>query len=104
MYIYIYVTDADSSSKVNSSCRVYYRSALSLHCPNVITNSTSTMWWKWSPSGKREFVCDTADCTIDGPLSNNDSGLYFCEVYDSLGKKHYYVKVTILGKTLAKCC
>ena len=46
-------------------------------------------------------MCDTADCTIDGPLHNNDSGLYFCEIYDSLGKKDYYVNVTVLGKTLS---
>ena len=91
--------DANSSSKVNTTCRVYYKSALSLHCPNV-TNTTSTMWWKMSSSGKKAFICDAADCTIDSPLHNENSGQYFCEVFGSFGEKDYYVNVTILGKPL----
>jgi hypothetical protein len=61
------------------------------------------MWWKISSSGKKEFICDAADCTIDGPLHNEDSGQYFCEVYDSFGEKDYYVNVTILAPPSIKC-
>lgn len=98
----LYYTILDATLSGTELCAVNYTSSLVLHCP-VNSSSTSSSsepsygggeWWRENPlTGELSGICHNSVCTISEPLSNQDSGLYFCQE----NNKTYPVHITILG-------